>query len=386
MLPHYSILYSIPYVFVVFILFIFVGIENKYYRNNTKKSISISSAIIILLFIGFRGHIQTDFIQYYPFFQSLNNIDSVGYNISTTVFEPGFVIYSTIVKQIFNNYYIWIFINTTIDIFVFTWLFKKYSCSVALSWIFFILFSGLVLEFNLLRNSKAIVLFLISIPYIEKRRLIPFLLLWSLEMTLHLSSILYLPMYWLINRQYNRKLIIIMFLFVNFLLFTKTNITSMLIDTMTRFMSEDDRISMKAVGYFLKGEENTLSLGYIEKTSIFILCVIYYKKLYEINKSNLIFCNAFFIYYILWYMFSDVKVFVERFPILFAFSYWIICPNLIFLLRVKTRSLIIPIIFLFSIFKIVSITNQRPYYYENIIWGISSYEQRQELINSWRRK
>lgn len=386
MLPNYSVLYSIPYVFLVSTLLIYSGIENKYFSKDIKKIISLIAAFTVLIFIGLRGHIQTDFIQYYPFFHSLGSIESIKTNMSSTVFEPGFVLYSTIIKQVYDNYFVWIFLNTTIDVIIFTWFFKRYSCSIALSWIFFILFSGLVFEFNLLRNSKAIVLFLLSIPYIEKRKFLPFFILWLLEMTLHLSSILYLPMYWILNRKYNKKFILALFILVNLLLLSKTSVTTLLIDSITKFMPEDDKISMKAVGYFLKGEENALSLGYLEKTFIFILCVVYYDKLYKKNQSNLLFCNAFFIYYILWYLLSDVKVFVERFPILFAFSYWVICPNLIFLSKMRVRAIVIPIILLFSIFKVISITNQRPYYYENVLFGISSYEQRQELINSWRRR
>lgn len=385
-LPHYSILYSLPYVALVMVLFFIYGVESRYKLKNGVNAVYLIVGFVLLIFIGLRGHIQTDFIEYYPFFNNLKDFLDGGSSDYSIGFEPGFVLYSSLIKAAFPNYFVWIFINTLIDVIILNWFFKKYSYSGVLSWIFFILFSGLVCEFNLYRNIKAIVVFLISLQYIEQRRFWPFFLLWGIEMTMHISSMLYFPMYWLLNIKYNRKLLIGIFLTVNVIFFAKIHLTTLFISVIDGFLSEDDRILVKAVGYLEKGEETGLSLGYLEKTTLYILCMFFYHQLIKQKRSNLLFCNSFFIYYILWYIFSDVKVFVERFPILFVYSYWIICPNIINLFKGQTKAIIISIVFLFSIMKTISLTNQRPYLYENLLGGISSYEFRVGLIYSWRQK
>ena len=106
-------------------------------------------------------------------------------------FEFGFLVYSSLIKTLFENYHIWIFINTFIDLAVLYLIFKRYSSSIILSFLFFVVYMGLTIEFNLFRNSKSIILFLLSIKYLLMRKSFPYFFLNILGCTLHLSAFIF---------------------------------------------------------------------------------------------------------------------------------------------------------------------------------------------------
>lgn len=371
--PLYSNVYAIPYcILIAIIIGIYLSMTNNII---TKRFAANLTAFIILIFIGLRGHIQSDFIMYYKFFESLPNIwEPKFYQYKNLQFEPGFVIYTAIVKGIWPNYFFWVFLNTSINVGILVWCFRRYSDSSVLSWILFLLFNGLIIEFNLYRNSIALVIFLLSIPYIQERRFVPFFLLWLLELTFHTSALIYLPTYFILNRVYSQKLLIAIFILSNIVFFFDISPTSYLIEKTSSLVSLFPQIG-KASGYFEKNiSEMGITLGYLERTFIFLMLIYLYPNLNKKNQSNLIFSNSFFIYYLLFYFFSDVKVFVERFPLLFTYSYWIIVPNMLYMAKGKKRSIWLSVFFIFSMIKITSVTRQLPYKYDNIVSGIEDYQ------------
>ena len=162
-----SFLYSIPYLTIAVLL---LSLSNFEWKKQTKKITITFVFIILLVFWGLRGHLYTDYISYYPFFQRIPDITKLNWRyIVNNEFEAGFVIYSSIIKTICPNYYFWVFVNSLIDLLILTHFFKRYSNSTLWSYIFFFGFMGLTIEINLLRNVKSIMLFLLSIPFLEKK-------------------------------------------------------------------------------------------------------------------------------------------------------------------------------------------------------------------------
>ena len=87
-----------------------------------------------------------------------------------------------------------------------------------------------------------------------------------------------------------------------------------------------------------------------------------------------------FLYYFTHLFFSDVQVFSERLPLLFVFSYWMIYTN-VFSLNFKLRPLIVCFVGLLALLKITlgcaNITN----YYDNVLWGIMDYDEREMNVS-----
>lgn len=371
--PLYSVEYSIPY--VILVLFIIAMYVMNRMKIVSEKGCRVIIIAVLAFFIGLRGFIQSDFILYYPFYESISPITSPRMPALVYLrFEPGFLLYSMIMKAIVPNYHAWVFVNTLITLIAFDYIFKKYSRSVILSWLFFLLFNGLLIEFNLYRNILAIIIFLLSLKYIEERKFLQFFLMWLLSVTFHASALMYLPFYFIMNAKFKSWVIVLLFIISNLCFFLEISVSQIVTDNLIGYASFIPNLDQLSKYMEENDTSAALTLGYMERTFLYLALAYFYKRLIKDRKSNLLFCNAFFVYYIFFYIFSDVMVFVERVPILLVFSYWIIGPNLI-LIQKKARVWLC-CLFMFSIMKMISITSQLPYRYENVVFGFDNYNTR----------
>lgn len=370
-MPTFSYLYSCPYLLLwLWLLFLYSQEKkcNNYQKAKRYERIAITT---IILFIGLRGFVYSDFTNYYVFFEYLPNI----FDLTEFPYEPGFVIYSSIIKTIFPNYFIWIFINTLVDFYFFILVFRRYDTSLILIFCFFIAYQGLGIEFNLLRNVKAIILFMYSIKYIEKRKLVPFILCNLLGATFHYSALIYLPMYYLLNIEIPYKLKWGIIFFSAFTFLFGYSISFWLLDHL-QLDGEMDLVK-KALVYTNDTSSYKLSFGFFERTFNICLLTYYYKRLNNAMSNFRILYNCSLAFYVIFMLFSDVLVFVERFPVLFVFSYWIIFSCLFSrnIIRGKSKFLLI-LLLLFSFFRIAKENAHLLAKYENILFGITDYKTR----------
>ena len=116
---------SIPYlIFTAIIAVLYFGELGR--LKGVSKSVSINLAYLVaLIFIGLRGHVMTDYVNYVPTFSRIPNITSLSFK-GFDALEPGFVLYTSLIKSLGFNYFGWVFINTLIDFVVFRWFFRSY--------------------------------------------------------------------------------------------------------------------------------------------------------------------------------------------------------------------------------------------------------------------
>lgn len=378
----HSFTYSIPYLIVAFILFLLFLSENKKLHIFSVKTSRKVSFIIMLVFIGLRGHLYSDFISYFPFFQSLPTLGKLNIIevLKDSGFEVGFIIYSSLIKTIFPDYFIWVFINTFIDLCVFRYIFRKYSYSEILPFIFFLAWQGLTIEFNLYRNVKAIILFLLSIQYLERRKIIPYFALNLLGVTFHTTALLFIPLYFFLHKQYSKKILWICFILVNIAYFTNQLLNIQWGDALGFLNNE--RVISKLNNYQDKGVSYGFSIGYLERTLTIILVLSLYEKLIQQLPINKILINCLMFYYGFFHVFSNVEVLAIRIPILFIFSYWILLSNIVYLYHLRFNYLT-RMFSLLIIFKIVIGTSNIACYYDNLLWGIKDYGERYEMVNKF---
>lgn len=369
-------LFFLPYLFIVLILFFFYLNEIGRIRALTAKSSRWIAYIIMWVFIGLRGHIMSDFISYYPFYEFLPNIFNLSLDDFIIGFEPGFIIYSAIIKTFTNNYFTWVAINTLIDLCVFAWLFRKYCSSMILPLIFFIVFNGLLIEFNLYRNVKAIDLFLLSIPYLQSRKFLPYLLLNLVGVTFHTSSILYIPLYSVLNKKMSLFIVWGGFIIANIVFLFKIGIIGNIINNIS-FMQSMDAYD-KIMRYSQNSEAYGISMGYIERTFAFVYFFSLYKKVLLKKPFFCIFYNCFWIYYCTFLFFYEVTILTERIPYLFIFSYWILYPKT-FDIKYYYRNLIEVIVSVLILMKIYSSYNNTASEYETCVFSEPNYEHRKQI-------
>jgi len=391
----FSYAYAIPYlaIFLVFVVLLFwefrqlnAGKEPQYIRW--------IAIIVFLIFFGLRGYVYTDWAIYAPLFEKLPTIGEGGLSkVLSTDFseefltdvsvgkaglELGFVYFTVFFKSIINNYFAFVFTNTLIDILLLNIFLKRYSKYYVLSIILFMVFGGYFLEFNLLRNIKSILLFLVSLKYLQEKRLVPYVLINVLGFFFHSSAIVFFPLYFILNKQWPQWLIWSIFIVGNiiFLLHIKylESITVTLADLMGGRMGVKTRLYF-AIDFY--SQAYGLGLGYIERVVTFLVIILSQKKLKEQNANNLIFINCFLIYFIIYFFFSEIMVAVQRLSVLFVFAYWILYPELLFSIKKSINKWIFVVVLLvFSTLKIIQTNSNIGSRYDNLLFGIESIEDR----------
>lgn len=380
MMQLHSYTYSVPYIIVAFLLLFSYRYELQSYTRKVTIQIIF---LFLLFFIGLRGHLLTDFISYYPYFQTVPTINHLSEIFFTnTEYEKGFTIYVSIFKSIIPNYYVWIFFNSLIDLVAITWLFKKYSKSIVLSYIFFFAFAGFSMEVNLIRNMKSIILFFLSIPYLLQNRFFPYLLINLIGITFHTSSLFYIPLYFILNKTFPISILVIVFSIVNILFFLKIDLVNAVVEYLFLQLSGAGGLSKLHLYQETSSESYGFSIGYFERSLAYLLFMIYYKKLIADSPVNRILCNSFFLYYLIFYFFFNVSIFTERIPLLLIYSYWILYPNLLSLIK-QYRLQLFLLAFTLCLLKISTRYSSIICRYENwLLGGISSYEERKNIYMS----
>lgn len=396
----YSFSYSIPYLFL-FICFIYYYISEQNSDGENNNKIFYKVLVTFVFFFGFRGFVYTDWSNYYKLFEDIPTLWERSFlslfktdfyeEFSTDIasdksgMEVGFIYYTSIIKSFFPNYFVWVLISTIIDFAILNAFFKRYSKLYVLSFLFFLAFGGLIFEINLMRNIKAVLLFFISIRYIEKQSLIKYSLINLLGFLFHSSSIIFFPLYFILNKNITVKFFWFIFVLGNVIFLFQVHYLE---PVMTFFADMvGGRIALLTRVYFESDQTSQpfgITLGYIERTFTFVLFLSYRTKLIEQNDYNKIFINIYLLYYITCIYFTEIFVVVDRMSLLFIVSYWILYPNVISLIKNgKLRNLIVAIILFYCLIKIGMSNSNILSLYQNIIFGITNVDQKYiELTNN----
>lgn len=379
--PIYSYHYCIPYFIFFIILWILVFYEFK--KINSSQSIlqiRIITLCLCSIFIGLRGFVYTDWVNYYPLFKSLPTIWEVAnYKFENEFIEPGFTLFTIIIKSIYPDYFFFVFICTIIDLIILDSFFHKKTQYYVFAFLLFFLFNGIWIEFNLLRNAKSLMLFILSIKYIEKSNFKKYFLLNLLGVFFHSSSCIYIILYPILKAKFLTKYMLPIFIVGNIIFLGHIEYIKPLIITTTNIIG--GRFALYAEVYL----NNTtyannfgLSIGFLERTITFIFIYIYKDYIIKKNEDSVIYINMFMLYSIVYLYMSEVYILIQRLSLLFIISYPILYPRLFNLCNIKSKYLIIICFFIYSLLRI-SISNNNIFAkYDNLLWGVESFEVRQQ--------
>lgn len=389
-MPTFNYLYSLPYILFFFYLFSLCIVEIEFTKNSKKETIiQIFVLAGLFVFIGLRGFIYTDWINYFQYYEivpSLWKEDWLSFfsvdNLPYSGWEQGFIVYSSLIKILTTNYFAWVAISLIIDLAVLHFFFKQYSSNkYVLSFVVFYAFSGLILEVNLMRNAKAIMLFLVSIRYLSKRKIIPYMILNVVGCFFHISSILYIPFYFLSKRIWPKYWVLFIFIIGNAIFLLQVEYIKPILLAMSSLIG--GRIEALLLFYLnMTSDSNSASygitIGYLERFLTFCLVYVLQNKLVKQNEDNVIFINAFYIYISIYLFFSEMSVILERVPILFVFSYWILYPQAYVCLSKNRLSKVVflSLLFVYISLKLVVGNSTILSRYDNLLFGIESLYER----------
>jgi hypothetical protein len=383
----YSYTYSLPYfIFLGYLLALMLVEFYKISRQQSVGDVRMLTRVSFVLFFGLRGFVCTDWYSYYPYFEQLKTLWSGGLwqTFSAPTYDAGFELYSVLVKSVCPSYFSWVFVSTAIDVALLHVVFKRYVRYYVFAFILFFVFHGEVMELNLMRNVKSILLFFLSLKYLQERKILPYMLLNLLGVSFHLSSLAYLPLYFVLHREFPRWLFWAAFIVGNILFLLQVRYIQPL------FTMVGDIVGgqlPRMVKYYFANTAYGISIGYVERVISFTLIMLLLPALKRQGKSNLLFVNLYLIYMVSILYFGEAYSVMLRMSYLFIGAYWFLFPNILQVLRLKSNQLLLVCAFgVYAFIKILLLHPSAEMKYDNLMFGIHSFEERKEVFEKIYRK
>jgi hypothetical protein len=256
---------------------------------------------ILLLLAGFRENTGTDYMNYYRIFYNEDLQRQV---------EPGFQSLIKLTNKIYyNSFYLFTVIIASISIFLKYLYFKNFRYP-AIGLLIYVGYFYHNLEYNVIRQGLAISLIYFSIKYIKRKSFLKFLLFILCASLFHISALIFIPAYFIINVKLNIKRIItytICILIVRILFF------NIIINSLLNLLSKVGIDSLSTVVwhiqyYFSDDISKLITIGFIRRIVIITTYILL------LNKTNItsITFKIYFCGFILYILFMGNDVFSNR--------------------------------------------------------------------------
>lgn len=379
------VLRGIPYYFVFCILFLlyrrYSGLISKplhvFYKEKQRKQLLRYAYLILLFFFGLRGYVYTDFVNYKPFFDMLDGFRNLPEILLIKGWEPGFVVYSAFCKLLVPNYFAWNFISTLIDLFLLYKILERYSTNHLLSLMVYFVIGSTALEFNVLRNAKAIFVFLYALRYIEERKIWKYVAAIGVACLFHISSILYFPLYFILHRKWPQLVLWSIFIGGAVVLFLHIGIVSDIVAKIS--FAEGGRVEY-LTGYLDNNAGYSSTFGTIERLCTMLIVVVAYNRIAQNTTGNYIFINMYILLFAVFTFCAESAVMVQRFQYMFIASFWIIYPLLIEYAQKYKKRLVYYFVTGLLGLKLVLIAEDPNLKYENILTGVSDFDSKVNYV------
>jgi len=228
-----------------------------------------------------------------------------------------------------------------------------------------------------MQNFMSVLLFIVSITYLYERRFLYYIFLNLIGLSFHLSSLIYFPLYFLVQRSIGMRWGFISIFAANLFYFIGSDLVT---DMLFRLVSNSSFAAFESYLYFfIDSSSYELSFGFLERTLVIILMTLYYEKIKLEILHGTVFYNLALLYYCSFLLLSPVAVLADRVPILFLASYWIIIPGLI-ISKHRYRTIIACALITLGFTKLILSTQDQVARYENLLFEIESYDQRKSGV------
>jgi hypothetical protein len=196
------------------------------------------------------------------------------------------------------------------------------------------------------------------------------------------TAIVYIPIYFLLHRKFPKILLWSIFIVGNILFLLQIEYIRPILTSIGDLFG--GRIAA-GISYYLSTDMFNhpygFSIGYFERIFTYMFVMLCYNRLLKQDHFNVVFINAYVLYFFFFFFFAEITVMTERLPFLFMFSYWILYPNLFALIKIKTNKLIIVLVaMLFFTLKVAKVNSTLFAKYDNLLFGIKGYEERKKIF------
>lgn len=317
-------------------------------KENRKKIILCGSFLEMFLFLSLRNiNVGIDLPNYFYFFDKCN--ENSWLTIFSYRYEPGFIIYTKIIANIFNNKQLFLCITAFLSLIGPFYIIKRYSKNYFLSIFLYITFQFYTYDFYLLRQIIAISIIMFSLKFVEERSLIKFLLTIALATCFHTSACIFVIIYWIAKiKMDNRKILI-----VSIMMFFIAIFGNFIIEIVLKFFYQHYAKSAgEEGGYFY----------FIIIMLVFIFATLFKKDFFNSDKNNLIWYNILIIA-LLVQLLAIMKPIINRLTIYYSISLIIVLPNVINVIKEKNLRMLLSVVIFtgFFVFYLTRLNNPITY-------------------------
>jgi hypothetical protein len=287
----------------------------------------------LLFFVaGFRYETGIDWLQYTTNFNQLKSFKDINVSNIFSRTEVGFFMLSTLIKSLgFDVQCLFVVMQLLISFFL--WKTLKYFTDyklLALLIYFSLLFFHL--DMNLMRQALAVSIFFYSLKYIAQKNLIKYILFIFFGFLFHWSIIIFLPLYFFINKRYSTVLLsLLVVCFVLFyILHLKTG--NLIYNLSDLFFGKNSNITYK-VSYYTSNSlfsiNRIFSVGSILNIVIIIFTLTFRKKLEIVMPNFNLFLNLMIIQLFFYFVLYEYIEFSGRLRFYTLIAYILILPYFI---------------------------------------------------------
>lgn len=393
MFPLQSFAYSIPYILVFFMLYMAavpVSRRNVALVNRVPQTQLLF--LVLFFFIGLRGYIFTDWKLYHPFWESCPSLwegtTAVGRYVESGPFaywEKGFLLYAILLKSLSSSWLFFQSVSFAIDFALLHSAFRRYAPRhVFLAFCIWYMFGGVIglsLSINLMRNSKAVLLFFLSIGYAEEKSFLKYVALNAIGCLFHSISLLMLPLYFVLKTRWKPWLVLALFLLGNVVYLLQVGWVVPVIRAVADLLG--GRLAELAAYYLNSSRWNFsygITIGFLERTFTFVLLFCFRRQISAGRDGNS-FLNAFYLYIFSYLYLSEMRILTDRIPIMFVCSYWVLLPRLYGVLKKDFKALFLVVFLCYALLKTMVGHRDILALYDNMLFPQFSIQQRLEMYN-----
>lgn len=199
------------YIFLISIVLILYPISKKigYMDNGLKvkmnsKLYTIIIAAMLTVILGLRGlTVGIDTVNYYNSFMRYQNM-SLSNALEGVFYEYGYRLFQYFVGIIFQEYQFLLIIVAIFYISVLSFHIHKHSKNPTFSYVLFILYGFYTFAFSTTRQTIAIAFIMIAYEFISRKQLHKFIIFNLLAASFHVTSLVFIPSYWITKFKINK--------------------------------------------------------------------------------------------------------------------------------------------------------------------------------------
>lgn len=374
--------YAFPYL-AFSILLGLLAMAYQRVDGQLRSRMSIACFFLMAFFFALRGYVGDDWVGYHPTYTEglPSDIHFDIWNRYGWRFEPGYTLLVICCKAIAgpDGFLFFQGVGCLIQLALLFRFFRIYATNLPFSLYVFLAMGGFLMLINAMRNTIAICIFLNALPYLQNRRPVPYFLCCLLACTFHASSICFFPLYFFFHRHLNRWIYLTIFIIGNCVVLFRLPVLSVGIRMIAAMIG--GRLDFMVNAYLgdanMSSKAFMISIGYLERLFTGTLLFIFYDRLIALRRHNVMFVNAFTLFFFFYFFFSEVYEVGRRLSDLFFFGYWILWYDFFKCLTLRTNKILYAaFIALYCSIKVFGLTGYANTKYENVLFGHTPYEVR----------